>query len=223
MDKQITVIIKSKFLKYFPLVSVVTFGLIILMFVLRFLYTRPQIVASLVENDIGIISLAIEKIDSRCSILKIVGNKADIDFLNIKKFSGSVVGPLSLAYPENWEGPYLKSNPTLRGTFYQIVKASDGFFIVPGDGVELPNGVVLGKDLVVTPELFLENHISSGGLLTYKGRSLGKKLEFKIGDWETWELQKEKVKELDRMLEELNTAMPFTKNEEEALEEIHIA
>jgi len=220
MDKQITI---TQFLKrYFPLISTVTFGLIILMFVLRFVYTRPQIVASLIENDIGMISLSLERIDARCSILKIVGDKSNIDFLNVKKFEGSVVGPLNLAYPENWEGPYLKSNPTLSGTFYQIVKAKDGVFIVPGEGVALPNDIVIGKDLVINQDLFLENHIVSGGLLSFKGRSFGKKLDFKIGDWKTWELQKDKVKELDRMLEELNTAMPFTKNEEKELEEIYI-
>lgn len=70
-----------------------------------------------------------------------------IDFLNTISFAGNQVGPMILLYPQLWKGPYLEKNLTHQGKLYQIIKTYKGYFIVPGDGVKLFNGKVIGKDI----------------------------------------------------------------------------
>jgi hypothetical protein len=72
--------------------------------------------------------------------------------LNVKEFSGAEVGPMNLAYPERWEGPYLEDNPTMQEKEYLIVRTKRGYFITPGEGVILPNGKDVGKDKIVLNE-----------------------------------------------------------------------
>jgi len=42
-----------------------------------------------------------------------------------------MVGPMNLAYPENWQGPYMVQHPTYGGIDYQIVRTDAGYFIAP--------------------------------------------------------------------------------------------
>ena len=64
----------------------------------------------------------------------------------VKSFEGSEVGSLNLAYPKKWQGPYLGDNPTFQGKAYQIIRTKNGYFVTPGDGIMLPNGLVIGRD-----------------------------------------------------------------------------
>ena len=52
------------------------------------------------------------RIHKTCVIIDFDEQKNHINFLNVEKFTGSEVGPMNLAHPEKWEGPYLerKSN-----------------------------------------------------------------------------------------------------------------
>jgi len=199
--------------KYFPLISGLFVVFLIAIFSIRVFYSRPRIVASLIEDDISQIMLALEKIDVDCNILHLEDIYNEVNFLTVKQFKGSQVGPLSLAYPERWKGPYLSVNPTLRGQSYEIVKARDGLFVVPGQGVLLPNGFIIGKDFEITVQTQIADLIRSGGPLAYEGRVFAKKLLFKIGDWDPWLIRKDTIKRLDRMLEEFNDAMPYARNE----------
>ena len=88
-------------------------------------------------------------INDCCKINAFRHEKDYIDFLNVGSFEGSVVGPMSLMEPKNWKGPYLKESLTIMGKEYQIVGTKRGYFIVPGDGVSLANGKVIGKTLVI--------------------------------------------------------------------------
>ncbi len=51
--------------------------------------------------------------------------------------------------PEKWEGPYLNRNLVFEGKEYQVVRTNKGYFITPGEGVTLPNGTTIGKDIVL--------------------------------------------------------------------------
>ena len=184
--------------------------MLILVFSIRVFYSRPRIVASLIEDDIAQIVLALEKIDADCNILQLEDEYNEIDFLTVKNFKGSQVGALSLAYPERWQGPYLNVNPTLCG---QFVKVRDGLFVVPGRGVLLPNDLIVGKDFEITTRTYVAELIRKGAPLEYEDRVFAKKLLFKVGDWDPWLIKKNTIKRLDRMLEEFHEAMPYAKNE----------
>ena len=212
VDKHIG-FVKNFFNKYFPVISTLALVLIMLVFVIRIFYSRPRIVASLIEDDIAQITLALEKIDADCNILTIEDVHNEINFLNVKTFAKSQVGPLSLAYPKKWKGPYLNVNPTLQGMFYEIVQAQDGLFVVPGRGVRLPNGLEVGKDFQIAPESKVSELIQKGGPLYYEGSVFAAKLIFQVGDWDPWLMRKATIRKLDRMLKEFHTAMPYAHNE----------
>ena len=72
-----------------------------------------------------------------------------IDFLNAINFSGEKVGSMELAFPQHWKGPYLKNNLRVQNKLYAVLKNKLGYFIVPGYGVRLANGKVIGKTLVL--------------------------------------------------------------------------
>lgn len=186
-------------------------------FVVRVFYGRPMVVASIIEDDLKIISLALDKIDAKCNILTLEDDHSEIDFLNVEKFSGSQVGPIGLAYPDKWEGPYLQVNPSLQGIFYEIVKAKDGVFVVPGRGVRLPNGLVVGKAFTITPAIEVGPMLKPGGALMYENTPLAVPLVFKIGDWDTWHFRESTVKDLNRMLKEFDEALPYTCNDTQRL------
>ena len=202
--------LKNFLRKFFPVVSSTILGLLIVFFVLRVIYTRPDFIASLIADDIKIISLALEKIDSDCNILKIKHDRDYIDFLTVREFEKSSVGPLNLVYPQRWEGPYLNTNPTMQEKLYEIIKTKDGIYIVPGNGVKLPNGLVVGKDFEISTETKIANLLKKGGPLNYKGYEFAIKIDFKIGDWDNWWSKKDKKKKkFDYMLKEFNSSMPL--------------
>jgi hypothetical protein len=89
------------------------------------------------------------RINETCKIVKFDRDKNTVNFLNTIQFAGSNVGPMHLLYPERWEGPYLKEELTVQNKSYQIVRAKKGYFVVPGDGVKLYNGKVIGKDIII--------------------------------------------------------------------------
>lgn len=202
------------FKRFFPVFSTFFFALIVVTFVVRFFYARPKIVAAIIEDDIKLITLALEKVDAKCNILGVEGDYNDIDFLNVKAegFDGSQIGSLNLAYPKKWEGPYLRVNPTIQQRFYELVRAKDGYFVIPGRGVKLPNGLVIGHDFHVGPDVLMESLLVDGGAMRYEDRHFAMKLKFKVGDWDSWHFKEETVRDIHRMMKEFNEAMPFTQN-----------
>ncbi|MFC1894821.1 hypothetical protein ACFLYH_02635 [Candidatus Dependentiae bacterium] len=199
--------------KYFPIFSTTLFLLLILFFVFRVFYNKPYFRSAIIVKDVKKIVLALDMIDRDCSILGFEGQSNNVDFLNVKKFSGSEVGCLHLAYPKKWRGPYLLDNPTYSGKTYQIIKTKEGYFVVPGEGVKLPNGFQVGKDFKLTHKTDISRMLLNNGKLNYKGRPLGLKLKFIVGDWGEQGLTKEEIDEINASLEEFNAAMPFTLNQ----------
>lgn len=197
--------------RFFPILSTLVLVLFVSVFVLRVFLTRPYVVASIIEDDVKIITLALEKIDADCNILGIKGEVNEIDFLNVKSFSGSTVGSLSLAYPDKWEGPYLSVNPTIQDKFYEIVRVSDGFIVMPGRGVTIPGDKVVGEDFAVRPSTIFDDLVKEGAPLNYEGRIFAAKLTFKIGDWDPWILKKSAVKDLNKALENFSHRMSLSK------------
>jgi hypothetical protein len=117
------------------------------------------------------------RIHTTCVIIDFDNQKNSINFLNVEKFTGSEVGPMNLAHPEKWQGPYLQENPTMQHIAYQVVSTKKGYFITPGDGVKLPNNKILGKDIVLDKKADIEAMMTDANALMYKDKPLAAVLE----------------------------------------------
>ncbi len=199
---------KKYFVYFSSFLLVATLGL----FVYQVLKERPLYLATVIKSDLSQIEKNLGIIDKDCNILSIVSERAYVDFLNIEKFSGSMVGSLNLAYPAKWKGPYLRRNPTLQGLFYEIIKTRSGVYLVPGHGVKLPNGMVVGRNFEVTYDAPIEKLLQSGGALNYKGEALARKIKFTIGDWDTPTMANSTIESIRKVLKEFNDALPFAQN-----------
>ncbi len=182
------------------------------LFVYQVLKERPYYLATVIKSDLDQIEKNLNAIDKSCNILSITP-RAFIDFLNVEKFAGSMVGCLNLAYPDKWKGPYVQRNPTLQGIFYELVKTRDGFYIVPGSGVKLPNGLIVGKHFEVDRSAPIQQMVRPGGQLNYKGDSLARKIVFVIGDWDS-PLRKTAgaFEKISDMIKEFSDALPYAQN-----------
>ncbi len=204
--------VQSVFKGRFIIFSVVSLVLILALFLLANYKGRSLYSSEVIVNDISVIINALSEIDKECNILSIKNDRNYVDFLNVEKFVSSEVGCLNLAFPKNWAGPYVQDNPTLQGKFYEIIKTTDGLFIVPGSGVELPNGLIVGKDFDFDKGISLQDMLEVGGCLNFDGMQLAGRLDFEIGDWGPQPDDK-RYYEISGMLEEFNQAMPFTYNQ----------
>ena len=117
------------------------------------------------------------RIHKTCTIIDFDAQKNPINFLNVEKFTGSEVGPMNLVYPDKWEGPYLQENPTLYHIDYQVVSTKKGYYVTPGDGVTLPNGKIVGKDIVLDQKANIDTMMVNEQELMYKDKPLAARLE----------------------------------------------
>lgn len=129
----------------------------------------------LIADHIATLATIFNKIDQECTILGFEHQKNYIDFLTVQSFVGSEVGAMNLKYPQKWKGPYLDDNPTIQEQYYQIVRTKFGYFIVPGDGVALARGVVIGKDILFKDETDIQALITTG-ILAKDGKPLAAKI-----------------------------------------------
>jgi hypothetical protein len=203
--------------KYFVVFSSTLLAFLLLVFFLKIYQDTSSVRVSVMREDLEILQQLLNRIDKECNILSIRSNGADLDFLTVEKFVGSTVGCLNLAYPKNWRGPYVQQDPTMDGKFYEIIHARDGYFIVPGRGVRLPNGLVMGKDVKFSDGARVGDLTKAGGALNYNGRVLGIKLNFKIGDWDsrppkidTTKVPAEKFEKTSKIIQEFQEALPYT-------------
>jgi hypothetical protein len=142
-------------------------------------YQKKQLNDLLIAQDIQKLVQIFKQIDETCEIIDFDHQKNLIDFLNVGSFSGSEVGSMNLKYPEKWQGPYVEENPTMQEQPYMIVKTKKGLFIVPGEGVKLANGKVIGKDIILTPETDIEKLMSDKKALLFNNQSLATRLILK--------------------------------------------
>lgn len=201
------------FRRRFSIFSTTILLSLLAVFFYKVFHSKPQVVATAIIDDLKIIDTALNHIDKNCNILSIRGDRAIIDFLTVKKFVGSQVGALNLAYSTKWRGPYAQTNPAIQDKFYEIVKTKEGYFVVPGHGVQLPNGLFIGHDVEINFESSIKTMIKPGGRLNFHGNPLAFKLNFRIGDWDAQRLSDDKIEQISDMLKEFNQAMPFAKLE----------
>ncbi len=150
-------------------------GFLILSFV-NFFYRSDMVTGTVITQGVKRLANIFQTIHRQCTILGFDNQQNKINFLNVEKFTGSEVGPMNLAHPEKWEGPYVCENPTVQSKEFMVVRTNQGYFITPGNGVRLPNGKVIGKDILLTKNADIEVLMKDRNALFFKERSLAQKL-----------------------------------------------
>ncbi len=167
---------RSKGISWYALFLAIVFFAILTSVVIKFLTQVRVANDELIADHVVQLQQIFKGINERCKITAFRHKKDHLDFLNVISFAGSVVGPMNLLEPQNWEGPYLEESLTIGGVEYQIVGTKTGYYIVPGDGVKLSNGLVIGKSLMITPQSNIEQMIRDPQALMSNNRELAAKI-----------------------------------------------
>ncbi len=154
--------------------GVVIAGLCVVSFI-NFYYRSEYVTGTMISQEVKRLGGIFQAIHQRCKILGFDNQQNLINFLNVEKFVGSEVGPMNLKYPEKWDGPYLKDNPTIQTKEFMVVHTQQGYFVTPGNGVRLPSGKVIGKDIVFDESADIGQMIQDR-LLVFKKRALAQRL-----------------------------------------------
>ncbi len=155
-----------------PLIVLVLFGIFVTVAIINTLSGSKQALTSVIQQNEKTIVEKLELIERTCKIINVEQTKNPINFLTVGSFDGSQVGPLNLKHPERWQGPYLSSNPTAQGKDFMLVRTKNGYFVVPGDGVRLPSGKIMGSDIQLDEHSDIAAMMTDGGLLYHNGMSL---------------------------------------------------
>lgn len=140
--------------------------------VVNVFYRSQHTTGQLIVREIVQLHDIFQRIHQSCRIIDFDYQKNRINFLNVKSFVGSEVGPMNLTYPKRWQGPYLKDNPTIQAIEYQVVRTKKGYFITPGDKVKLPNGKIVGKDIKLDEDADVSAMMQDENMLMFEGKSL---------------------------------------------------
>ena len=174
------------------------FVVLFLIALFRFSYQSKIEVDLLINAHVVELNSIFKKIESSCKIAGFSEDKSYIDFLNVKEFSGSQIGSMVLVHPEKWQGPYLKESPKVQEKFYQILNTKNGYYILPGDGVKLADGKIIGKDVKIDYESDIEMMITNKDYLLFQDKPLAAKINFDEGTIQ------ERIKQLAAIFKKIN-------------------
>lgn len=141
-------------------------------------YQYKDDTGKIIAQDVQLLGTIFDQIDREAGILGFDYEKNPINFLTIKHggFVSSEVGPMNLAHPDRWQGPYLERNLSIQDKEYEVVSNRGGYYILPGAGVTLPNGLTIGQTLTITYQTDIEELIQHGNVLNYDGSPLARKI-----------------------------------------------
>lgn len=153
------------------------FGALFIFTLLYFFGESRKATSSIIFEHTQKLRDILQTIDKDCTILGFDLEKNYINFLNVKGFLGSEIGSMNLGHPKNWKGPYVTENFTIQGIPYYILKANKGYYIVPGDGVILSDGKILGRDIAINSTTDIETLTKVEKGLSYQEKPLIVKIE----------------------------------------------
>ncbi len=165
-----------------PALTIGFFVLLIGIAVFSVRYKTKQFSGDAMASDITQLAAIFKSIHEDCVILSFDYQKNSINFLNVESFAGSEVGPMNVAHPENWKGPYVDDNLAMQNKEYQIVRTDAGYFIVPGEDVKLPNGSVMGKDILLDKDADIAQLTQNGEPLNFEGKRLAAQILLNVGN-----------------------------------------
>ena len=126
---------------------------------------------ALIAQEVAELAEIFKKIHKTAVIKSVDHPRSVINFLSVKSFAGSQVGPLNLLYPNKWTG-YLPDNTTMQSKEYELLATKNGYYVVPGEGVVLPNGKVVGKDILLDENTDFAALTQKDGDLNFEGHPL---------------------------------------------------
>ena len=91
----------------------------------------------------------------------------------------------------------------------QSINTKEGYFVLPGKGVRLPNKLVMGKDIVLSHDSAVTLMLQPGGRLNAQGYPLALRLGFSIGAWDASHVEKDTMEKINDIITEFNQSMPF--------------
>ena len=168
---------KQEYSTRMPLIAMILFAGLFVVSVFMLFRNTNYSADSLIVQDLQKLHKIFIEIDKDCKIIDFEHVKNYIDFLTVKEFVGSEVGAMNVSYPRNWKGPYLLDNPTVHEQQYIILRNKNGYYIVPGDGVTLANGKVIGQDIVLGEKTDMEKVLHDSAGLKSKEGILGVKID----------------------------------------------
>lgn len=165
---------KSKYPSWYSLITIVVIMGLIGFSIATFKARKMRDLGMLLTQDIQHLADVFKDINNTAGIAGFDFQKNEINFLNIKKdgFVGSEVGSMNLVNPNRWQGPYVRSVSDLQEQNYMVVRTQQGYFITPRDGVQLPNGKVIGTDIILDENANILEMIQENGPLSYQGKPL---------------------------------------------------
>lgn len=164
--------------RWYPLVAIAVICALIGFSIFTFRARKARDRGVMFTNDIARLVQIFQKIDATAGIAGFDFPKNEINFLNIKKdgFVGSEIGSMNLIRPARWEGPYIEEITSLQEQNYMVVRTDRGYFITPRDGVRLPNGKVIGQDIIIDENSDIESMMQDNALLAYNGSPLAARI-----------------------------------------------
>lgn len=162
-----------------PVLAITLFCIFIVIAIFNTFVSTRDYEGEIIERDVNKIANAIMQVEKDCKIYSVESQKNSINFLNVKSFAGSKVGPINLKHPERWQGPYMELNPSMQSKEYLLVRTKKGYFVTPGDGVKLPNGRVIGVDIKVDENSDIEAMMKNDQQLAFKSKALAAPLAIK--------------------------------------------
>lgn len=168
----------NKPFRWYPIISIAIICGLIGFSIFTFRARKMRDKGVILAQDIARLSCIFAQIDATAGIAGFDFQKNEINFLNIKKdgFVGSEVGSMNLIRPARWEGPYVNEVSSLQEQNYMIVRTQQGYFITPRDGVKLPNGKVIGKDIILDENADIEAMMQDDLSLAHNGTPLAAKI-----------------------------------------------
>jgi hypothetical protein len=168
----------NKPFRWYPIVSVAIICGLIGFSIFTFRARKARDKGVVLAQDVARLSCIFAQIDATAGIGGFDFQKNEINFLNVKKdgFVGSEVGSMNLIRPARWEGPYVNEVSSLQEQNYMIVRTQQGYFITPRDGVRLPNGKEVGKDILLDENADIEAMMQDDSLLAQNGTPLAAKI-----------------------------------------------
>lgn len=165
-----------------PVLAVTLFCIFLIIAIFNTFVSTKKYEGEIMQTDVARLVDALTQIEKDCKIISLESQKNSINFLNVKSFAGSQVGPINLKHPDRWKGPYLDVNPSMQSIEYMLVRTKKGYFVMPGEGVKLPNGKIVGKDIKIDDNADIETMMKDDKFLEYKGKALAAPLAIKKRD-----------------------------------------
>jgi hypothetical protein len=165
-----------------PVLAVTLFCIFVIIAIFNTFVSTREYEGDIVERDVSHLVDILKQVEKDCKIIGFEAQKNSINFLNVKSFSGSQVGPVNLKHPERWKGPYLDRNPSMQGKEYMVVRTKKGYFVTPGEGVKLPSGKIIGVDIKLDEDADIEAMMKNDKQFGYKGKALAVPLVIKKRD-----------------------------------------